>query len=1031
MSPERWQQIARLFDEVLEREPQQRAAWLNEACAGDTALRDEVAALLAASEKAGEFMRQPAFELEAKQAASQTTLPAGQRIAHFEVLAPLGAGAMGEVYLARDTRLDRKVALKLLPLRFTMDESRLRRFAREARAASALNHQNIITVFEIGQEPTPQGPRHYIVTEYVEGETLRERLSDGALPIKEALAIANQIAAALAVAHANGIIHRDIKPENVMVRPDGVVKVLDFGIAKLTESAAHGSDNPVPANHHSTVQGTVVGTPGYMSPEQARGLDVDARTDIFSLGVVLYEMLAGQLPFRGTTNADVIVALLEHEPNPITVCAPEVPDELEEIVTQALAKDCGQRYQTIQDLQAALHIVEQQLEQGGYQGRAFSLKRTLRRFVSRRARSSKTAASPFWVGLALCGVIAALVVAGYFVTRPAKQARLFEHANWKTSQPVRHKVGAQGYLSRVFFSPDSNKIAYHLQDERGSYIWVKDLNSSEAHQLTDGKWTDYHPVWAPDGQKLAFFSNRENKRGFWAVSASGGVPTLLCEIGPEVYYLVGWFRDNRGERLYFVPVNDTNNLQVVDLQTRAVSQLTRFTNAVNDFSVSPDERQIAYSQRAENLSQIMIQPLPTGSPNPVAGSKGSLRFPVWFPDSQTLAYVSNSSGIYQIYYTSVTGQAATQLTLSESNLDLSAVSPDGNKLIGVSRRQPANIWALDLLTGTESAQTSELSSHFLPAVSLCWNSLAYLEVKDEIYCNEDIFIKSLAQQNQPTKLTQGCDSKWSPDGSTLLFFRLAAGKQGLWTLDLASNTVRELVPDNVSANQRSFVPLNLGAETYSWSSDGNTIAYCTRVAGVTNLWMMAKDGSAKRQVTTNNASQTRIHSPIWSPDNSLAYFSDVKDAVTNERLRSLSVYRAGKIEEVFHSRAYFKLIGWSASSQEIFLARGIDISEPKEFELLSVIVASGNTKPLARLPAVYLNSIKLSTDRRYYAFVSRKNGKDNIEVLPATGGLPKKRTNNHDPDVYYSGLTWDPSGKRLFYSKQQSWITATMIERLP
>src|SRR5262245_36761063 len=187
MSPERWQQIARLFDEVWECEPQQRAAFLDEACAGDTDLRAEVESLLAARDNAGEFLHQPAFELEARQTAAQATLPAGQQIAHFEVLAPLGSGAMGEVYLARDTRLDRKVALKLVPLRCTHTAARFRRFALEARAASALNHLNIVTVFEIGQELTPQGERHYISTEYVEGQTLRERVGDGALPLKQTL----------------------------------------------------------------------------------------------------------------------------------------------------------------------------------------------------------------------------------------------------------------------------------------------------------------------------------------------------------------------------------------------------------------------------------------------------------------------------------------------------------------------------------------------------------------------------------------------------------------------------------------------------------------------------------------------------------------------------------------------------------------------------------------------------------------------------------------------------------------------------
>jgi Tol biopolymer transport system component len=427
----------------------------------------------------------------------------------------------------------------------------------------------------------------------------------------------------------------------------------------------------------------------------------------------------------------------------------------------------------------------------------------------------------------------------------------------------------------------------------------------------------------------------------------------------------------------------------------------------------------------------MIQPLPAGTPKQVAGGEGQSRFPVWFPDSRTLAYSSNRSGIFQLHLTSITGQEASQLNLSESNLDLSAVSPDGNKIIGVSRRQPANIWACDLRTGAEREQTSELGSQLLPVVSPSGNDLIYEAVKDEHQLNEEIFIKSLAKQNQLTKLTHGFGSKWSPDGNTLLFFRAASGKQGLWTFDIASKTEHELILDNVQHSGWSVVPFNLGADAYNWSPDSQTIAYCMRVAEVANLWVIAKDGSGRRPVTNNNDPQIKIRSPIWSPDQSLAYFLAVKDVATNKRLYKLCVYRAGKTEVVFSSSDYFLPIGWSASGQEIFLASGMEIFEPREFQLLSVAVASGKPKLLARLPTVYLYSIELSTDRRHFAFVSRNNGKDNIEVLPVTGGSSKKITNNPDPDVFYSGLTWEPSGKRLFYSKQQSWVAATLIERLP
>lgn len=360
MTPEPWQQINRLFHAALERERGQRAAFLAGACAGDESLRAEVESLLASHEGAESFIEQPASDVAAELlAGGHNRLVAGQQIGHYTITNLLGAGGMGEVYLARDEKLDRQVAVKILNEKFSRDESNLHRFIREAKAASALNHPNILVIHEIGET----AEAHYIVSELVKGETLRETFKEKSLRLPEALDIAMQIAGALCAAHEAHLIHRDIKPENVMIRPDGYVKILDFGLAKLVEQENKSfiEIDRSTIKQNQTGKGVVLGTVAYMSPEQAKGERVDERTDVFSFGVVVYEMLAGRTPFAGDSLSETFANLINAEPPPLSRFAADVPDAMQLIVSKMLRKNEGERYQTMKDVLTDLRDVREHL----------------------------------------------------------------------------------------------------------------------------------------------------------------------------------------------------------------------------------------------------------------------------------------------------------------------------------------------------------------------------------------------------------------------------------------------------------------------------------------------------------------------------------------------------------------------------------------------------------------------------------------------------------------------------------------------
>ncbi len=355
MKPENWQHVKSIFNSALQHDTKDRAEFLDEACAGNDSLRRNIEELLVSYNS--DFLESPVFADAGADAVNvNVRLNAGKMVGHYEIISMLGAGGMGEVYLARDRKLDRKVAIKLLNEKFEKHESHLQRFMQEAKAASALNHPNILVIYEIGETEDS----HYIVSEFIEGETLRAVLQGKSLPVAQILDISIQIANALTAAHTAHIVHRDIKPENIIIRSDGFAKILDFGLAKLVSHAPVGFEEAT-LKHNETAQGIIMGTVSYMSPEQAKGEKVDERTDIFSFGVLLYEMITGKTPFAGDSFADGFANLINKDPQPLSLFAAGVPEELQRIVSKMLRKNREERYQTMNDVLADFKDLKENL----------------------------------------------------------------------------------------------------------------------------------------------------------------------------------------------------------------------------------------------------------------------------------------------------------------------------------------------------------------------------------------------------------------------------------------------------------------------------------------------------------------------------------------------------------------------------------------------------------------------------------------------------------------------------------------------
>jgi Tol biopolymer transport system component/serine/threonine protein kinase len=831
MTPERWARIDQLLDEAMALPVAERAAWLEQTCADDDELRHEVESLLAAHQQAEtNFMQAPALALAAQQlAASGHPSLTGKTLDHYQVLSRLGAGGMGEVYLARDTRLNRQVVLKLLPAQYTQDAARIRRFEREARAASALNHPNIITIHDIGQS----GDQHFMATEYVEGRTLREMLAQGCLPAREALDIATQICAALAAAHAAGIIHRDIKPENVMLRRDGYVKVLDFGLAKLTErrrdtetqrqrDTADSLRLSVSPSLLLTAPGVVLGTVKYMSPEQALAQDVDARSDIFSLGVTLYELLTSVPPFKGESIASTLDAIIHHQPVPLTQARPDLHPELERIVTRALEKDRELRYQSADDLRAVLKRAQKMLDSQATGEVAH--RTTAESQVVRIASKRKPLV---WLAAAL----ALVAVAGFvwWRSRSSTEDRMADWAEAKFEE-LTEFAGTKTYPT---LSADGQYIVYARRVNGQFDLFRQRVGGSNLQNLTPNHpGEDSDPSFSPDGNLIAFRAERAPNDGVYVIGATGENERLVASDGfnpswsPEGTEII--YSTQRGSNV-FQRVGIGGEIWAVNWQSGARRRIAAGPDAVQP-RWSPNGHRIAYwGLRNASQRDIFTIPATGGEPVSVTDDAAEDFSPTWSHDGRWLYFSSNRSGrlsLWRVRIDERTGQpqgAPQPLSVPSPYSVFLTVSRDGKRMAYASRLVRTNIRRVP----------------FDPVTGAVTGAPEWVTQLTRRATNHDI----------------------SPDGKQVAFFSFGDPQFDIFVASIGGAETRQLTNDRF----RDRAP--------RWSSDGQRLAFFSDRSGKFEIWTMTTDGGNLKQLTFSAPSQPGFLDPAWSPDGTRMLFS--------------------------------------------------------------------------------------------------------------------------------------------------------------
>ena len=965
MTPERWHKIRELFKSALERAPDERKAFLDQACAGDEELRKEVESLIASHEKTGRFIDEPAFEAAAQLLAEENTeLKPGQRIGHYKIISLLGAGGMGEVYLAQDTKLGREIALKLLPVQFTTDANRLRRFEQEARVASALNHPNICMIHEIG---ATEDDRQYIAMEYVDGVTLRQHMTEARLKLSEVLDVAVQVASGLGAAHEVGIVHRDIKPENIMMRRDGYAKVLDFGLAKLTEQEATDVGAP-PGAWVKTDTGVVMGTSSYMSPEQARGLAVDRRTDIWSLGVVIYEMVAGRPPFEGATTSDVIVSILEREPPPLAELSPEAPAELQRIISKTLNKDLEQRYQTAKDLQIDVRSLKQHLELEA------KLEQSLQ--PDSRDRGVLTTGVPdppqprwwanrlIWLGAAVILVFG--VAVRFYVSRLSSESSTRSSSN--PSLPPMKVFPFTSFSGRKFnpaFSPDGNQIAFSWDGPKGDNfdIYVKLINAGTPLRLTKDPGIDGRPTWSPDGRYIAFSRFSESEKGIFIIPALGGTERKL--------YTPDWANES-----------------------------------CSDLAWSSDGKYLAYMDRSSPQSPYGIWLLLLANNErrqltwPPLGNDADLG-PAFSPGGETMAFIRSGGGC-GIYTVPIGGGEPRRLTFDNHLMLGLAWTADGREIVFPSDRGgDFGLWRISAAGGPPERLTVGGDSALQPSISRRENRLAYVRwmIDSNIWRielpNQKVRRHSQTKLIGSTMMEQG--PQYSPDGRKIAFE----------SYPLYSDRSSEIwVCDSEGLNAIQLTSLDRKTGTPRWSPDGRQIAFDSEAEAHYAIYVINAEGGSPRRITTGTLDCV----PSWSRDGQWIYFASDRNGT-----RDFQVWKTpadgGESVQVTKKGGFAAFE--SPDGKFIYYAKGIDAPG-----IWRVEVNGGEETPVLDQPKAGYWGYWAVVDEGIYFVNAALESHPTLDFFSFTTGRVRQIAEMEKEAVqWWSGLAISPDGRSILYAQ--------------